>query len=78
MKKFIKKTHKFLKEHSLFLLVFVLFSNYFAIEHSICTQTIHAIHYIHLIDVICGLFTVVISSPDIYRQVKEKNDNEKI
>ena len=62
----------------MFLLVVVLFSNYFAIEHSICTQTIHDIHYIHLLDAICGLFTIVIASLDIYRQVKEENADEKI
>ena len=75
MKKIIKRIGDFLEKNALFFLVVVLFGNYFAVEHSMYTGTIHAVHYAHLLDVIFGMFVVIFAAMNVYGQFK-KEDGE--
>ena len=56
----------------------VLFANYFAIERSLYTKSIHWAFYMHLIDVGMSIFVAIFTVRDVYWQLKREQKDEEI
>ncbi len=76
MKKIIKRIGDFLEKNALLFLVIALFLNFFAGEHSVATGTIHAVHYVHLLDAFLGIFVVIVATMNVYERLKEEQGED--
>lgn len=56
----------------------MLFANYFAIERSLYTKSIHWAFYMHLIDIGMAMLVAMFVAYDIYRELKREQKDEEI
>ena len=76
--KILNKIETFVNNNSLFFLVIVLFVNFFAVEHSLYTKTIHAVFYVYLLDAGLGMLVAAFTMIRIYQQLKKDFKDEDI